>query len=211
MIFSSLFAILCFATREIDRGRSPDFSNSLRGLRLRIGRFVGVSLLLLCITLVALFLAGLVLGAIIWMANRLHFHGLPSLALGLLFGVLALLPVSRFGLAIPAVILDDCRVSQSMIRSDESTEGKWLILAALLTKSLIGGYVVGMSPFWLGSYVPLPFTGWFGWLLIALSIAAVSTVEPIMFIGFTLLYLKTASSSSPAPVGKAAAVLEQPA
>lgn len=194
MIFSFLFAILCFATREIDGGGSPDVSRCLSGVRERIGRLVGVSLLLLGITLGALFLAGLAQGAVIWMASRLHVHGVPSMALWLLLGVLALLPVSRFGLAIPAVVLDDCGISRSMFRSDELTEGKWLILAALLAKSLIGGYVVGMSPFWLGSFVPLPFTGWFGWVLKALSVAAVSAVEPIMFIGFALMYLRISAS-----------------
>jgi hypothetical protein len=190
MIFSLLFVIICFATREIHGGRSPDFSRFLSGMRHRIARFVGVSLLLLGITLVALFLATLAQSAVIWMAIRLHFHGLPSMALWLLLGVLALLPVSRFGLAIPAVFLGDFSVSQSMFRSDELTEGKWLILGALLAKSLIGGYVAGMSPFWLGSFIPLPFAGWFLWVLRAFSIAAVSAVEPVMFIGFALLYMR---------------------
>jgi hypothetical protein len=194
MIFSLLFAIFGFATRDIDGGRSPDFSRSLSGVRKRIGRFVGVSLLLLGINLVALFLATMAQAAVIWIASHLHFHGLQSVALWLLLGVLALLPVSRFGLATPAVFLDDCGVSQSMFRSDELTEGKWLILGALLAKSLIGGYVAGMSPFWLGSFIPLPFTGWFLWVLRALSIAAVSAVEPVMFIGFALLYLRMSTA-----------------
>jgi hypothetical protein len=60
-----------------------------------------------------------------------------------------LLVFSRFGLAVPALVLDDRSVSQAMFRSDELTEGKWLILAILLVKSLIGGYVAGMIPFWL--------------------------------------------------------------
>jgi hypothetical protein len=196
MIFSFLFAIFCVATREIESGRSPNFSYSLGGGRQRIRRFVGVSLLLFGITLVALFLALLVQSAVIWMASRLHSHGLSPMALWLLVGVLALLPVSRFGLAIPAVILDDCGVSQSMFRSDELTEGKWLVLGTLLAKSLIGGYVVAMSPFWLASFVPLPFTGWFLWVLRALSIAAVSAVEPIMFIGFALLYIRMSTAQT---------------
>jgi hypothetical protein len=46
--------------------------------------------------------------------------------------------MSRFGLAIPALILDDYRVGQSMFRSDELTERKWLILAALVGKCTSG-------------------------------------------------------------------------
>ena len=55
---------------------------------------------------------------------------------------LAILVVSRFFLAVPAVILDDCRVGQAMFRSDKLTQGKLLTLAALI--SLIDkGYLLG--------------------------------------------------------------------
>jgi hypothetical protein len=108
---------------------------------------------------------------------------------------LALLVMSRFGLAIPALLLDDYPVGQAMFRSDELTEGKWLTLAALLAKFLIGGYVLGMAPFWFASFIPadaqLP--SWFPWALTIASIAGVTVVEPTMFIGFALLYLKNSA------------------
>jgi hypothetical protein len=82
-----------------------------------------------------------------------------------------------------------------MFRSDELTEGEWLILAILLAKSLIGGYIAGMFPFWLAgwiwAYVRLP------WRFLAVaSISAVTVVEPFMFIGFALLYIRMAALSS---------------
>lgn len=105
---------------------------------------------------------------------------------------LALLVLSRFALAVPAVVLDHYGVTQGMFRSDELTEGKWLTLAALLAKSLVGGYIAGMCPFWLASWlltaIPLPY--WFPWVLTVASIAAVTVAEPTMFIGFALLYLR---------------------
>src|SRR4029077_12221370 len=65
-------------------------------------------------------------------------------------------------------------------------------LAALLAKPLVGGYVAGMCPFWVASgaltNIPLPY--WFPWVLTVASIAAVTVVEPTMFIGFVLLYLE---------------------
>jgi hypothetical protein len=85
-----------------------------------------------------------------------------------------------------------------VFRSDELTEGKWLTLAALLGKSIIGGYIAGMWPFWLASWIrastPLP--AWFPWALTGASFAGVTVVEPTMFIGFALLYLRTSASSS---------------
>ena len=59
-------------------------------------------------------------------------------------------------------------------------------------KSLIGGYVAAMLPFWMASSIlgNILVPWWFNWVLTAASIAAASVVEPIMFIGFTLLYLQ---------------------
>src|SRR5206468_2003049 len=122
-----------------------------------------------------------------------HMNGFTFLIVSYSFGFLALLVFSRFGLAIPALVLDNHRVGQSIFRSDELTEGKWLILAALLVKSLVVGYVVGMCPFWLARWIPadasLP--PWFPWVLNVASIAGVTVVEPTLFVGLALLYTRT--------------------
>jgi hypothetical protein len=49
-----------------------------------------------------------------------------------------------------------------------------------------------MLPFWLARFIPaaVQLPSWFGWFLIAASVALVSIVEPLMFIGFALIYLK---------------------
>ncbi|HEY4840344.1 MAG TPA: hypothetical protein VIH78_00145 [Terriglobales bacterium] len=89
-----------------------------------------------------------------------------------------------------------------MFRSDELTEGKWVTLAVLLAKSLIGGYIVGMFPFWLAgwiwAYVRLPLR-----VLTVASIAGVTVVEPFLFVGFALLYIKMTALSSASNVGLA--------
>jgi len=89
-----------------------------------------------------------------------------------------------------------------MFRSDELTEGKWLTVAVLLAKSLIGGYIVGMFPFrmagWIWAYVRLPLR-----VLAVASIAGVKVVEPFMFIGFALLYIKMTALSSASDAGLA--------
>jgi hypothetical protein len=94
-----------------------------------------------------------------------------------------------------------------MFRSDELTKGKWSILAILLIKSVVGGYIAAFLPFWLArlllSSVPLP--PGFSWLLTAASVAAVTVVEPIMFIGFALLYVKTTAVSAPLDLKAASA------
>lgn len=90
-----------------------------------------------------------------------------------------------------------------MFRSEKLTQGKWLTLAALLTKSLIGGYIAAMCPYWLASFVhaPAPLPSWFPWILTIASMIAVNVVEPTMFVGFGLLYLKmSALDSAPSKV-----------
>ena len=89
-----------------------------------------------------------------------------------------------------------------MFRSDKLNEGKWPILAALLAKSVIGGYVAAMWPFWLASFIRVaaPLPSWFPWSLTVASVIGVTVVEPTMFIGFALLYLKMSALEAPGKV-----------
>ena len=87
-------------------------------------------------------------------------------------------------------MLDNFKVAQSVFRSDEFTEGKWLILTALLAKSLGAGYVAGMCPYWLAPWITseVP-SSWFPWVSYAASIAGVALVAPTLFVGLALLYM----------------------
>jgi hypothetical protein len=124
---------------------------------------------------------------------------------------LGLLVLSRFGLAMPALIVDNYRVAAAMFRSDELTERKWFTLAVLLFKSVVGGYLAGMCPFWLASWTPasISLPSWFPWFLRIASVAGVVVVEPTMFIGFAMLYLRISESSN-GNVGRQSSVTELP-
>jgi hypothetical protein len=204
MAFCFSFGAICSAVGQIASGAVPSASDCFAEVRGRIGSFLRLSTLLFSLALVAVAGAGLLDDAVFWIFHQRHAH--PSFfiirVVSFLFAGLTLLVLSRFGLALPALILDNCRVGQAMFRSDELTEGKWLILAILLAKSLVGGYVAGMSPFWLAgwiwAYVQLPL-----WFLTVASIAGVIAVEPFMFIGFALLYIKMTAVSSASNVGLA--------
>jgi hypothetical protein len=206
MAFSFAFGAICIALDETEAGFTPSAWHSLRNVRERLGPFLRISLLLFVLLLVAEAASVLLLGSgLFWILHQLQVR--PSrLAILVVSNALvgsALLVLSRFALAIPAVILDDCRVGQAMFRSEEVTEGKWLILAALLAKSIIGGYVAAMCPFWLTSLIRVtaPLPSWFPWILTVASIIGVTVVEPTMFVGFALLYLKmSALNSAPSKV-----------
>ncbi|HSS98182.1 MAG TPA: hypothetical protein VLK33_14175 [Terriglobales bacterium] len=133
-------------------------------------------------------------------ANKGHFHLSQRLILvsAFCFSGLLLLVLSRFALAVPAVVLDQSTAWRAVFRSDELTQGKWSTLAALLAKSLVGGYVAAMLPYWVSPWIPASIVtfSWYPWIQVLVSTLAVAVVEPPMFIGFALLYLKMREESS---------------
>jgi hypothetical protein len=199
LAFSSGFGAICSAVRQIEAGVTP--FDSFAAVRARAGPLLRVSLLLYLIMLALFAGAGMLITALVWMLSIRHVH-LSFLAIKVVsfaaFGS-ALLLLSRFGLAIPPLVLDDCGVAKSIFRSDELTEGTWSILAALLAKSVVGGYFVGILPFWIASHVlaRMLLPAWFPWLLDAASVAGVIVVEPTMFIGFALLYIRMSAPPQP--------------
>jgi hypothetical protein len=204
MAFSVSFGAICSAVYPMEAGTAPSVPLAFASVHRRIGPFLCLSLLLFVLCLIANGTASLLWMGIFWLSFNRHLHldpvAMRVFSLGFVY--LTLILLSRFALSVPAVVLDGYPVGKAMFRSDELTEGKWSILAVLVAKSVIGGYLAGMSPFWIASWilrggvtVPL----WFPWLLTAASIAAVTVVEPTMFIGFALLYLKTSVASTRSP------------
>jgi hypothetical protein len=205
MGFSFSYGAICIAVDETAAGFTPSAWHSLLNIRERLGPFLRLCLLLFFLVLAAEGASVLLGIGVFWVRDQWHVHPSRFLISVASYGVVGLmfLVISRFALAVPAVILDDYKVGKAMFRSDELTQGKWLTLAALLAKSLIGGYVAGMCPFWLVSLVHVngPLPSWFPWTLTVASIIGVTVAEPPMFIGFALLYLKmSALSSGPSKV-----------
>lgn len=190
------FGAISSAVHEITEGGVPSASDCFAQVRERISPFVRLSLLLFVLLLMGVAAAGFLGTGVFWALHQAHYRygafGIWTVTFAS-FGLM-LLVFSRFGLAVPALLLDNCSVSQAMFRSDELTEGKWVTLAILLAKSLIGGYIAGMLPFWLTRwawpYIRLPW-----WVPAVGSIAAVTLVEPFMFIGFAQLYVRMSESS----------------
>jgi hypothetical protein len=197
MAFCISFAAICSAVSQIATGVSPSAANCLSAIRWRGNSFVRLCLLLFFLVIAAVAVAGAAFTWVWWFLrqHQVHLSWLTIQVSSLAPAMLLLLVVSRFGLAIPAVILDNCKVGQAMFRSDELTQGKWGILAILLAKSMIGAYIAGMVPYWLApwvwNFVQVP-----SWLLTMASIAGVVVVEPYMFIGFALLYTKLSPEST---------------
>jgi len=198
--FDFVFGATCIAVEEGGAGFTPSAWRSFLNLRDRLSSFLRLGLVLFVLLLAAEAISILLATGVLWVLHQLRVHPTSLVIWGLFYGLagVAVLVVSRFFLSVPAVILDDCRVWQAMFCSDTLTKGKWLTLAALIAKSLVGGYIAGMCPFWLASLIQFsaPPPSWFGWIPTIASMIAVTVVEPTMFVGFALLYLKMAAPDS---------------
>jgi hypothetical protein len=202
MAFSFSFGAICAGVYQIETTKDvPSVKGSFAEVCKSIGAFLRLSLLLFFLCFVVHIVSASLSTGIVQLLLERHIHpnGFAIFIFSFVFMGLALLVLSRFALAVPAVVLGHYRPGRAMFRSDELTEGKWLILAALLSKSLIGGYVAGMAPFWLARWIAnsiyLPW--WYPWVCAVVSTLAVIVIEPTMFIGFALLYLRM-SAISPA-------------
>jgi hypothetical protein len=197
LAFCFSFGAICVGVDRLMAGLAVAPSDCFIEVRRRVSPFLRLSLVLFLLCAVGTVVSDLLLASLFWLSHRygLHQSLLTSQIVYFSFAGLILLALSRFGLAMPALVIDDCRLAQSLFRSDELTEGKWTVLAILLAKSLIGGYVAGMLPFWLAGwlwpYLRLPW-----WSLSITSVAAVIAIEPYMFIGFAMLYTKTSTRPS---------------
>jgi hypothetical protein len=196
--FCLAFGGMCAAVQRVHAGLDASISDAFAAVQKRLGAILRLSFTLWLgfVMLIAIEMVVIVTILSVTEPHSGRVRGLSILAI-LLFGLGALL-LSRFSLAMPALILNDYSIRAAMRRSNELTRGNLPILAALLFKSIAGGYVAGMLPFWLARWIPASFNlpSWFSWILTIASIAGVTVVEPIMFIGFALLYLKTSDPSS---------------
>jgi hypothetical protein len=193
------FAAICNVIFRARTGSNSSFSESFFSIRDRTGTFLRVSCLLFVVFGVSMAAASMGSVGIVWALRHYHAHPthLQFQVISWTCAGLALLMLSRFGLAIPVVVLEDCTMAQSMFRSNELTQGKWLMLTILTGKFLVGGYVAAMSPYWVVAIIPvtLGLPSWFGNILSLASVFNVSLIELFLFIGFTLMYLQSSASS----------------
>jgi len=195
LLTSATYGATASVLGQLKRGEQPGFIRSFVELRSKPWNFLKTSILLFAFMSFGLGLSNFLVGLLYIMAFRLMLSGL-GWVLSFVLGFGAMLVVSRFALAIPAVLLDGCSVQKALFLSDELTGGKWSYLAILLSKSIIGGFVVGLLAFRVPRLIwnEIPLSGLYfmrGAFLIGLTL-----VEPFMFIGFSLMYVTARKSNS---------------
>jgi len=198
VVFSFSFAAISVVVLEIAKKSEPTFTKTVRAVSERKGVILRLSIVLFLgfiLVEAAVFAANL--GVILGLHRTNHRPG-PFAVMSIVAYATGALILSRLAVSVPIVVGEDCSVWQSLFRSDELTQGKWIELASLLFKSIAGSYIAAYLPFWLSGLflarVSLP--SWFPWFLLALSIVGVSLVDIPMFVGFAALYAKPALADS---------------
>lgn len=201
LVYSFAFSAVAVAVNEIEAERKPLAEDCYAPGRSHLGRVVGTaSWLLIVFMLTTMVIA---LGGSFLVFVVLHLH--PETAGVYIFTAILLLGASlltsRLGLAIPAVVIDQCGVSQAIQRSRRLTEGRSGLLTVLLIESLGGSYLAGVTPFWIaahfGAGAPPPV--WLPWVLVAVAIIAGALVQPVLFVGLSLMYIRERERLSPTP------------
>jgi hypothetical protein len=195
MLFCTAYACISLAIAQVTAGEIPVVITCFMDLRTHSWSFLKVSFLLYVFLGIGYFISISVISIPLVIFN-FRMSGLTRHLFGYVLSFLAMLVLSRFALAVPAVVLDNFTVRRSISLSDELTHGRWTVLGALIVKSVWGGYIAGMLPFWIAD-VTYPYVHFQVWVLRVASVAAVILVEPIMFIGFSLMYINASKATLP--------------
>ncbi len=168
-------------------------------IREQLGSFFRLSLILALLLAIAFMAAGIV-GVVLYVEFLTHTKPV-SILLGWTIVFLSSLAVTRFGLALPALVRERCGVGRSLGRSVELTEGCWTILALLLLESIGGSYLIYQLVIKL---VNTPFVHRFApeelrWAAVVLSLLLGVLLQPHILVGFALLYIRRLRHSRDVP------------
>lgn len=200
IIYSFAFAGIAVAVAELEAGRQPAVEECFTGTRERLLKFLALSLSLFAICVISLALWEVLVTFLLLRLDLRSLLANPLISMGLAFVPIWI--VARFGLAIPAFVLERTSITKAFFRSDDLTDRRWKILAILLLESVGGSYVVYLLIQWLAwqaahhGHAP----AWMANLGLPLGLLIGFVLEPHMFIGFALLYVRRSSQPEPATV-----------
>jgi hypothetical protein len=198
VIYCFAFAGIAVAVDELEAEKQPTAEACFAGARERLVKFFGLSLALWFICVLAFAFWTFVTTALIVQLGKANL--LRNFAVSLPLYFVPIWVLSRFGLAIPAFVLEKSSISKAFFRSDELTAGCWAILAILLLESVGGSYLVFLLIQWLvwqaANHGVAP--SWIANLGLPLGLLIGFFLEPHMFIGFALLFVRRSSHSAQA-------------
>ena len=193
LLYSFSFAAVCVAIAKIDSGEVPTSEECFGPMRSRIGPFLRIAFTLYFLLILAVVIASVLSIGLLRTLERISPRVVVSQAwwIELAFFALAFVVVSRFALAMPAVVLDEYGIREALFRSDELTEKCWGVLTLLLAESVGSSYVANRMEFWLARFIPEVTRPqwWWGSVFLVFQLMVGIAVQPPLFIGWAQLYL----------------------
>ena len=204
--FAGMFAVLAiyfvvymialgattFAVSEVYLGRTASISQVYGRMRGRIGALLWLLFLVGVRLFGILMLAGIVVG----MATAIHpvVGGLVGLGLIVVVGLLAGFMMLRWGVSVPALVLEGLTARQAIRRSIELTRGRLsrvFLLGLCATMVTYGALALFQAPF-VGMAMYVGVETWTGLALNAtggvLGTIATTITSPFLIIGLALIY-----------------------
>ena len=157
--------------------------------REHLGRIVLAAAFTFCVFLIGLTVAQFVEFAAFKLVGWSHFSRFIVPATLVLYVMVASI-VSWLGATIPIILGGNTTVWAALKRSVDSSSGYEGALFLLVVESLVGSYLAWYATFHgLRMLVPdqLRDTSWYGWGVYLLAVLMTASVEPPLFIGFSLL------------------------
>ncbi len=204
VLYSLAMGATTFAVSEVYLGRPSTIRGAYQRIRGRLGalmyavlqvmlRFIG---LLVLVSIFSAFLIG-VSGAMLGRSNPVLFGVLGLLVMLLMFAgfVLAFWIVLRYGVVVPALLLENLKARQALKRSAWLTKGyRGRIFLTFLLMSLLAYVVILVlqGPFWIVTALTAAKSGhvpaWLGTLSVAAAGLGGALSGPLLMIGFAVLY-----------------------
>jgi hypothetical protein len=192
LLYSFAFAGVALAVERLHAGEEVSAEECLGRAREHPGRLMAVAS-----SLFAIFAAAqvLLIWGLVWLLGTLPQHWVLMTQFVAVAQVALMVVMSRFALAIPAVVLDGCRFGECYFRSDEYTERRWSALIGLLVESVVGGSLAWLAPYYIAEWLGVSISErWQEWVLFGIGMTGAALVQPPMFIGFSWLYIRERES-----------------
>lgn len=201
LLLFSPYPAICFAVDRINRGAEVSALNCLAILGRAFRPLFGFGMLAYLVILTVGVVTGFLDHQIYQALERHHLLLSPHLTLAIASAtsIPGILVLSRFVLAVPAIVIDKHEIGAAVFRSDELTEGRWLTLAALLLKNSVMLAVPGAAIYgallWISGNDAID-----EWMMRVCLVPVLIVVEPMFYVGLALLYLQTSNSAAQLPV-----------
>jgi membrane-anchored glycerophosphoryl diester phosphodiesterase (GDPDase) len=196
VVYAVALGATTFAVSDVYLGRRATIRAAYQHVRGRIGRLLALLGVILLVVFTAYMLAAVLAVMVSVLLGMLYKPlAVVTAVLGILGGVLlAFWLALRYGVAVPALLLEKNRVIQAMKRSAALTKGHLgrvfliVLMMAVITYAVIaifqGPFLIAFAIMAKGGFVPL----WLRSLSVISAVAGGTLTGPLLMIALALLY-----------------------